>query len=472
MRVAVIGGGLSGLTAAYYLHRGLPDADVRLFEASNRLGGVIETERRDGWLIEHGADCFSVNPPDALRLCRDMGLEDQLIEPELPGRLAMISQGGHLHPVPEGFVLMRPTRVWQVIKSPLLSWPGKLRLAAERWVPKRKEDADESLASFVRRRLGNETLERIVQPLVGGIYTADAERLSMQATMPQFVRMEREFGSLIGAKSGDTEEVKSVERESSGARYGQFRVFSEGMGRLFDEIRERLGKDSVRLGTKIDDLRRCEAGGWELSLGSGQVEKFDGLVLALPTARTANLIQTFAPQAAISLKKIEYASSAIVLLGVKTAHIKRLPLAFGFVCPTADKRRILAASFASHKFPGRTPEGYTLIRIFIGGAVQPELLENSDQQLIEIAQEEMRELIGLDGACELTAVQRWNNAMPQYHVGHKQLVAEIEKQMATVERLEICSNGLHGVGIAPVVGTARRAAERLIQNITTSNKVG
>lgn len=465
MRIAVIGGGLSGLTASYYLRRSLPDAQVQLIEASDRLGGVIQTERRDGWLIEHGADCFSVNPPDALRLCQDMGLEDQLIEPELEGRLAMISQRNRLLPVPEGFVLMRPTRIMQVLKSPLLSWPGKFRLAAERFVPKRTDDADESLASFVRRRLGDETLQRIVQPLVGGIYTADAEKLSMRATMPQFVRMEQEFGSLMAAKSGDSEEVKSVERQTSGARYGQFRVFPEGMGRLFDEIAQRLGTDSIRLKTKVEQLRQTPNREWEIKFDSGETQSFDGLLMAPPTATTANLIKEISPQAASRLRKIEYASSAIVLLGVKTSLIQRLPVAFGFVCPAADNRRILAASFASHKFPGRTPDGYTLIRIFIGGAVQPQLLQNTDAELIEIAKDEMRDLIGLEGQPELTAVQRWNNAMPQYHVGHKQLVAEIEREIASINKLEICGNGLHGVGIAPVVGAARRAAERLIKQL-------
>ena len=466
MRLAVIGGGLSGLTAAFYLHRLLPQAELQVFEAADRVGGVISTERRDGWLLECGADCFSVTPPDALRLCQDMGLEDQLIAPQQAGRLAMISRGNRLVPVPEGFVLMRPTRVWQVIKSPLLSWSGKARLAFERFVPKRTEEADESLASFVRRRLGQESLDRIVQPLVGGIYTADAERLSMQATMPQFVRMEKEFGSLIGAKPNESEETRSIERETSGARYGQFRVFPEGMGRLFDEIQSRLPKGTLRLGTAVKSLTKDADGRWRVEVeGDSGPVVFDGVVAAVPTAKTARLLEHLSAGAAELLRKIEYASSAIVLLGVKTDQIKRLPVAFGFVCPAADKRQILAASFASHKFPGRTPAGCTLIRVFIGGAVQPELLAKSDTELIEIAKSEMRDLIGMTGAPELVAVQRWNEAMPQYHVGHKQLVAEIDRAIGGIAGLEICGNGLHGVGIAPVVGCARRAAERLVAGL-------
>src|SRR6056297_1652423 len=264
MRLVVVGGGLSGLTAAYYLHRHWPEADISLLEASQRVGGVIETEHRDGWLVEHGADCFSVTPPDALQLCQDLGVADQLIEPLPHGRRAMISQGDRLWPVPEGFVLMRPTRLGQVLKSPLLSWRGKLRLAAERFVRRRPDTGDESLASFVRRRLGNEALERLVQPLVGGIYTADAERLSMQATMPQFVKMEREHGSLIGAtlssgQASDNAAVKAqreLERTSSGARYGQFRVLPRGMGALFAEIESRLPANTIQLGKAVTSLTR------------------------------------------------------------------------------------------------------------------------------------------------------------------------------------------------------------------------
>jgi oxygen-dependent protoporphyrinogen oxidase len=378
----------------------------------------------------------------------------------------MISSGDRLLPVPEGFVLMRPTRVWQVFKSPLLSWRGKVRLARERWIGRRTDDSDESLASFVRRRLGIETLERIVQPLVGGIYTADAEKLSMKATMPQFVKMEREHGSLIGAPADDTEATRGIERNSSGARYGQFRVFPEGMGRLFDEIRGTLHPLGVRKGNMVERLSRTEDGGWEIAVsGQPQTHRYDGVVLAIPAATTADLIQDVAPESAAAMKSIEYASSAIVLLGVRNDMVQRMPKAFGFVCPAIDGRSILAASFASHKFPNRAPSGHTLIRVFIGGATQPELLEKTDAELIAIAKAEMRQLIGLNSAPVLESVQRWNRAMPQYHVGHLEKVERVEKELATISGLEICGNGLRGVGIAPVVGGARRAAERLLEGL-------
>lgn len=469
MRLVVVGAGLSGLTAAYYLHRHWPEAEISLLEASQRVGGVIETEHRDGWLVEHGADCFSVTPPDALQLCRDLGVADQLIEPLPDGRRAMISQGDRLWPVPEGFVLMRPTRLGQVLKSPLLSWRGKLRLAAERFVRPRPDTGDESLASFVRRRLGNEALERLVQPLVGGIYTADAERLSMQATMPQFVKMEREHGSLLGAtlssgQAGDNAAEKAqreLERTSSGARYGQFRVLPRGMGALFAEIESRLPANTVQLGKSVTSLTRQAEGNWQLTTADQASLMADGVVLALPAPKLAELLTPVHAQAAEKLWQIEYASSAIVLLAVADAQVARMPQAFGFVVPAIDGRKILAASFASHKFPERTPEGHTLIRVFIGGALQPELLSQTDDALVQIARDELASLIGLQGEPVWSAVQRWNRAMPQYHVGHRELAAAIEQDVATLPGLEIAGNSLHGVGIAPVVGTAKRAVKRL-----------
>jgi oxygen-dependent protoporphyrinogen oxidase len=474
MQVAVVGAGLSGLTAAYYLRRQLPQAQVTILEASDHYGGVIHTEHRDNWLIEHGADCFSVNPPDALQLCEDLGLADQLIEPLEKGRRAMISRGSTLLNVPEGFVLMRPTKLWEVMKSPLLSWRGKIRLAAERFVKKRQSNEDESLASFVRRRLGKEVHDRLVQPLVAGIYTADAEKLSMDATMPQFVTMERQHGSLIGASShsrGSTAET--LEKESSGARYGQFRVFPEGMSRLFTSIIDTFPPDTIRYQTAIQSLTLKSQSTeshprWELKTTSGRQLDFDGVLLALPGPVLHDLLLPLSTRAADLLAKVEYASSAIVLLGVPRSQIARLPEAFGFVCPAIDGRPILAASFASHKFPGRAPQDHVLIRVFIGGALAPEMLQHSDDELTKIASQEMRELIGMQGSPTWTAVQRWMRAMPQYHVGHRERAQQIESAVSELPHLEIAGNALHGVGIAPVVGTAKRAAHRLAKSLTTA----
>lgn len=467
--VVVVGGGLSGLSAAFYAQRAFPDGRVTLCEAKPDVGGVIQTERDGDFLIEHGADMFATNPPDALQFVRDLGIESQLIEPKVAGRGAMIVHRGRLVPVPEGFVLMRPTRLMSMVKTPLLSIGGKARLLQERFVPKRDSDQDESVAQFTRRRLGTEMLTNIIQPLVGGIYTADPERLSMQATMKQFVDMEHEHGSLIAASMSRRRSGKDApERTSSGARYNQFRGFPGGMRQWFDAIVAALPEGTLRRNTRIDAIEppTPEQPQWRLKLQppggtDAGLEPADAVILALPAAASAKLVQGFAPEAASGLAAMETASSAIVVSVAPTASIARLPETFGFVVPAAENRKILACSFASHKFPGRVPEGFTLMRTFVGGALQPELCDLEDDALAALVRGELQELIGWDGRAEATHVVRWNNAMPLYHVGHRQRVAAIEQQLAAWPTLQLAGNSLRGVGIAPVIRTAKAAAEAL-----------
>lgn len=466
--IVVVGAGLSGLTTAFYLHRDLPRARLSILEASPRVGGVVQTETADGFLIEHGADMFSTEPPEALQLCRDLGVEQELILTNESGRGAMIARGHQVYPVPEGFVLMRPTRTGPILSTPLLSAKGKLRLLGERWVAARDSEEDESVASFVERRLGREVLERIVQPLVGGIYTADPRRLSMQATMPQFVAMEREHGSLAAATTarhragGD-----GRERSSSGARYAQFRGFPGGMRQWFERLQAALPDGCVQTSAKLDSLSPA-AGRWQLRVAGGDRSSrpenidADAVVLAGPAKMSSGLLEGFAPAATEALRDIAAASSVILVLGVADKNIARKPKAFGLVVPARERRSILACSFASHKFPGRAPEGHTLMRVFMGGALQPELCERSDEELIELARSDLQELIGWNGQARLQRVVRWNDAMPQYLLGHRQRVERIEAALEPYPTLAIAGNSLHGVGIAPVVRTAKRTAKRVV----------
>jgi len=465
--VVVVGAGLSGLTAAFYLRQAIPTARVTVLEAADKCGGVIQTERIDSFLVEHGADMFATEPPEAIQLCRDMGIEDQLIVPAEKGRGAMIVRGGRLLPVPEGFVLMRATRIASMLATPLLSLGGKLRLLRERFVKPRRSDDDESVASFTRRRLGQELLTRIVQPLVGGIYTADPERLSMAATMRQFVAMEREYGSLTAATlARRISGADSRERNSSGARYSQFRGFPEGMSHWLQQLASRLPADSLRLSTAVDSIERTGQQ-WRIETATGETfEHVDGVVLATPTAVAAKLCRPFAAAAADELSQLTAASSVILVAGVRNDSIANRPNTFGFVVPACEDRRILACSFASHKFPGRTPDDHTLMRVFMGGALQPEMCELDDAELLRTVRHELGELIGWNGEAVFTRVVRWERAMPQYHVGHLDRVAKIEAELEGLESLVIAGNGLHGVGIAPVIRTAKRAAERIVANVT------
>lgn len=459
MRVGIVGAGLAGLSAAFYLQRWQPDCQLRLFESSNRCGGAIRTEQIGEFLLEHGADMFATNPNAALRLCEDLGLTERLIKPLPQARGAGIVYRGRVVRIPEGFVLMRPTRLLSMLTTPLLSPWGKLRLFAEGLIPQRTADGDESIESFVTRRLGREVLDRIVQPLVGGIYTGDVAKLSMAATMPQFCEMEREHGSLWAAtRRRKRAGIDSTERTSAGARYEQFRSLPGGVQELIAALQASLPAEVLQLGQAVTGVTRQD-GRWHLE--GVAAEPLDHLILATPAAIAARLLRGAVPQAAELLSPIEATSSAIVVLGVASAKIARPLDVAGIVVPAGERRRILAVSFTSDKFAGRAPEGQKLIRVFIGGALQGELLQLDDEQLIAIACEELQELIGLSGEPRLARVIRWHHAMPQYHVGHRQRIDELEQLLAAQPGLHVIGNSLRGVGIAPTVAGAVAVASRI-----------
>ena len=465
-KVAVIGGGLSGLVAAFRLRQQLPSAKITLFEASGRCGGVIETVRHQDFLLEYGADSFSIKPPDILNLCEELGLSKRLIDPLPNNRRAMILYRGQMVPVPEGFALLRPTNLQAVMKSPLLSLRGRCRVLAEQFVRAKTNDEDESLESFAVRRFGREVFDRLLQPLVAGIYTAKASKLSMKATMPQFVEFEKKYGGMIKTTRALSEQGEDdASRSASGARYGQFRSFPNGMVELFDALMDGIGRDSIKLSTGIDSVERTGDEKWLLTTG-GIGQRFDAVILSTNTTTAANLLKGTHPACARELQSIPYASSAIVLLGVTEDQVKHPLDCFGLVIPAVEQRKIIAASFAHRKFADRTPPGHHLIRVFIGGATQPDMLQHSNEELISIAIQEMRSIIGLTGQPALQRIQRWENAMPQYHVGHCETRNRIEEMIASLPNIELAGNGLHGVGIAHCVRTAGESARRLAASLS------
>ncbi len=472
-KICIVGGGLSGLATAIKLQNLLPNAAITLYEAAPRVGGVIHTEKCGNFLVDHGADMFATNPPHAMKLCEELGVTERLCEPSMEGRGAKIVCNGKLVPLPEGFVLMRATQLIPMLQTPLLSVLGKLRFLFERWIPRKKKNLDafddESISSFVTRRMGREMLDRLVAPLTAGIYTADVSKLSMLATMAPIAKMESEYGSLAKATSARRKRGQdSVERNSAGARYSQFRAFKGGMIDLINAIVASLSEGSINLETEVKSIQPKTGGGWEISLAD-QVVPYDEVILATPPHITAKLLADHDSSAAELMGRIEASSAAIVILGVHRSQIKAPANCFGFVVPLNEKRQILACSFASTKFAGRAPEDQTLIRVFVGGAMQPELLEKSDEALIELTRQELSELIGLEGEPELKQVVRWNDAMPQYHVGHLERVKLLEARIEKIEGLSIVSNALHGVGISPLIGQAEDVASSIAERYSDSS---
>jgi oxygen-dependent protoporphyrinogen oxidase len=463
-RYAVVGGGISGLTAAYRLSQLRPTATVEVFEGSARLGGVLHTNRAEDLLIERGADSFFNKLPWAADLCDELGLAEELIPTNKGERRAFVLRAGKLVPVPEGFVVIRANAVGPILKTPLLSWRGKLRLLGERWVPRAQDidtaDYDESVASFATRRLGRETFERLVQPLLAGIYTADPAKLSLAATMPEVIEDERKYGSLhqasLAAPAGP-------DAQASGARYARFVTLRRGLQQLVDKLSSQLAPDSLHLQTPIRGLHRDDDGSWLLIGSDGkQYGPFAGIIIGLPAPRAAELVAESHPELEGLLQKIPYASSAVVSLAFSRDQITQGVAGFGFVVPTVENRKIVAASFSSQKFPGRAPVDQHLIRVFLGGAKQPEVLLLPDDQLCELARTEISAILNIQGEPSQVDLVRWQEKMPQYHLGHPQLVAAIENLVEKLPALELAGNAYHGVGIPQCVHSGNLAAQRLV----------
>lgn len=460
-RIAVIGGGISGLAAAHRIVELEPDAEVKLFEAGDRVGGVLDTVYRDGFVVERAGDMLTTKDPWALDLCRRVGIEDQLINTNEQHRRAFIVHRGRLEPVPEGFTLMSPARIWPVLKTRLLSWSGKLRLARERYIRPRVDDSDESLEAFAVRRLGREVYERLVQPLIGGIYTADPTKLSMQAAMPEFVAMEREFGSLT---RGVQEKVAKQQREGTGARYGMFVAPCNGMSSLINAIVARLPSDCVQLNSRVQNVTRVGDHWKVLVEGQDDPLEFDALIIATPAQHAAGLLHQSQPTLANELAKISYASVAIPLLSYRRDQIDHPLDGFGVVAPFVEKRQVLSVSFASIKFPGRAPDDCVLFRVFIGGACQADLVDLPDDKLFEIAEQELRELLGVRGEPQLRELVRWRKAMPQYHLGHLDRVGRIETLVSDLPNFELAGNAYRGVGIPFCIRSGETAAEAILED--------
>jgi protoporphyrinogen/coproporphyrinogen III oxidase len=485
--VAIIGGGITGLAAAHRLIELAAAAAtpirVAVFEASSRLGGVIHTERINDCLVELGSDSFITNKPWAIDLCGRLGLKDRLISTDPRYRQALVLRNGKPVEVPDGFMLMAPTKIWPVLASPIFSPLGKLRMGLEGWIPRRTNADDESVAEFVRRRLGSEALDRLVQPLVAGIYTSDPEKLSLRATLPRFIEMEQRYGSLIRAarrSRADSAHQPNVNgAPESGARYGLFVALRDGMSELVEALVDRIRSDGeIHLDAPVASVLRATSpdSGYLLSFAtkpgtSTHTTSFSAVIIALPADRAANLVWPLDSALGGALSEIQYASSAIVCTGHSLAEVAHPLCGSGLVIPAVEKRRILSVSFASRKFDGRAPEGDVVLRTFLGGALQPEILSHTDDQLIEIAREELGEILGVRGKPRFAVVSRHNRAMPQYHVGHLERVRRIEQLSREHPRLALAGNAFDGVGIPDCVASGEKAADRIFNALRSRQTV-
>lgn len=475
--IAIIGGGIGGLACAHALlpKDGGEAPRITLFDQRDRLGGVIRSSQRDGFLLEHGPDSIIRIKPAGMRLIEQLGLSDALqgTNPELTG--SFISKGDRLLPIPDGLYLMAPGKLLPFALSPLLSLRGKLRTACDLILPRRPADAaEESLAAFVRRRLGQEALERIAQPLVGGIYTADPERLSLSHCMPQFPAMEAEHRSLILAmrrRARAAKKAKQAEGTVSGARYGLFVSLQGGLQRLVDRLQEVLAQRvDLRPGCAIAALTG-DASGWRLTDQTGQEQRADAVVLAMPAHAAAELLRPTQAELAADLASIPYAGVATVNIAFDRQAIGELPAAAGFVVPAMEKRNLIACTFASTKYTDRSPDDGVLLRAFVGGALQAAQLDVDDDTLVARVLADLRRWLPLGQATpRFTAVHRWPAAMAQPVIGHADTLARIRQAEASASTLALVGNGFEGVGIPDIIQQASAAADRLLATLSQTRE--
>lgn len=467
-RLVVVGGGISGLAAVYRLQELKRERNLRieiiLLEAGQRLGGAIATERVGDFLVEAGPDSFITEKPWALGLCERLGIKSRLVSTNSTSRTIYVVHNGSLQPLPEGFFLLAPTRFAPVITTPLFSWRGKLRMAAELFLPRGQVNGDESLASFVRRRFGQEVLERVAQPLIGGIYAADPEKLSLRSTMPRFLEMERASRSVIYAMwKGQRSRTRNAQR-GSGARWSLFVTLFGGMQELVDAIAGQLPTGTVHFDSGVSSLEwEAAAGSWLITTRGAEKLKADGIILATPSYGSAEMLSSIAPALSRELAAIPYSSAATVSLAYRRDQIPHRLDGFGIVVPAVEARKIIACTFSSIKYPGRAPDGHLLLRVFVGGAMQPHLVDQDDSTIESCARRELAELLGIQAAPLFCRLFRHRRSMPQYEVGHQERIRRMESPLSKLPALRLAGNAYGGVGMADCIHSGEQAAEELLE---------
>jgi oxygen-dependent protoporphyrinogen oxidase len=475
LRVVIAGAGIAGLACAHRFlavarERSVP-LDLTVLDAADRAGGVIVTERIDGCLVEGGPDCFVSDRPWGIELCRRAGMADEIIGTGLQHRRSFILRSGRLLPIPEGYQLLAPSRILPFAATRILGVAGKLRAACDLVLPRGPAVEDESLASFVRRRFGRETLERLAQPLLAGIYNADPESLSLRATMPRFLELERLHRSVILGLMRARRRAPAAERTGvSGARYSLFVTIRSGLQSLTDRLAATLPPGALRLGEKVARLdpgdRIAEgghaggaAGRWRVTICRGESLAADAVVLAMPACAAALLVRPFDPDLGGLLAEVPYGGAATVSLAYRRADVPHPLDGFGFVVPRCEGRRLVACSFSHVKFPNRAPEGIVLLRAFLDGRTAG---ESGAQELERIVRDELRDILGITAPPRFARSFVYPRSMAQYEVGHLAKVAAIEAGVARHAGFALAGNSLRGVGLPDCARSGEAAADGIL----------
>ena len=442
--IAVVGAGVSGLAAAYELRK--RKRSVVVLEREQRPGGVIVTERIGEFVIDAGPDALLVQKPAAVALCNELGLGDRLFPTKLP-RTAFILRDGQLHPLPGSSILGFPTRIKPLFTSTLIGLPGKFRMAAELVIPRAANAGDESIAGFVRRRFGPEAVTYIAEPLLAGIHAGDVERLSMRALFPRLVEAEAKAGSVIRAFRREPRPVNSD---------GVFRSFPNGLAELVDGLMKAVPKESVRCGSNVTGIE--EGDGYAIHLAGRPSIRARAVILAIPAYAAAELLRPIDAELSAACGSIPYLSTATVVFAFPRDAVRHNLKGSGFVVPRTEGIGITAGAWVSSKWPHRAPEGQALLRAFLGGARDPDVLSKTDSELTNAALGDLTRILGIRGLPIMTRVYRWNRSSPQQEVGHGELMRRIEARLADHRGLFVSAAGFRGVGIPDSIADARQTA--------------
>lgn len=456
MRVVVVGGGIAGLAAARRLEALIPDVEIVLVEQEGRLGGKLLTERVDGFVVEGGADSFLSRKERGVGLCEELGLEEELVGRRPENARSFVRRGGDLHPLPEGLTGMIPTDLDALAESTLLSPEGRARLAAEVDLPPAPPAGDESIASFVTRRLGREAYEALVEPLMTGIYGGDGEQLSLQATFPNLRALELEHGNLLRG-------LLAQSPQPSG--YPPFVSLRSGMATLAAALADSLKRTRLLTGRAVVGLRRRSAG-FEVELEAGEMLEADGVVAAVPAFVAAELLAQIDAELAEVHAEIPYASSAVVSLSYRRDEVDHPLDGYGYVVPQVEDSDVLACTWTSSKWEERAPDGFVLVRVYAGRYGGRDVVGDPDHDLVALARKEVR-LLGIEAEPTLVRIHRWPRGMPQYTLGHLERLDRIDAALADHPGLALAGAAYRGVGIPDCTHSGEKAARSVARSLAT-----
>jgi oxygen-dependent protoporphyrinogen oxidase len=468
-RVAIIGGGITGLTVAHAFEQHNKRAgqpfDYVLIDRASRMGGKVVTENIDGFVVEAGPDCFVAEKPWIRQLASQLTIEKRLLAPNESSRRSFVLSEGKIHELPEGLLLLLPTKITPFLLSPLISWKGKMRMACDAFIPRKKNLTDETLSDFVQRRLGRELLDKIAAPLVAGIHANNPETMSLQASFPRFLKMEEEYGSLLRAMLAARLKAAFATSRGNGS---YFLSFKQGMGELSDSLISKLEKHRLLSNRSVSNIERVARGdktGYRLFFNAGhEPMEVDAVVLATVANQTARILEGLDCSIAGLLREIPFTSSASLSLAFKSHELARIPEGFGLMIPAIEKRRISALTLSSTKWSNRIPDPkYSLLRVFVGGYRNQELVLLDDKDLLKLVRDELSDLFGVSAIPTMSRIHRWIEERPQYTLGHLDRVRRIENRLSGHKGVFLAGCSYHGIGVGDCVASGVSASKAAIE---------